>query len=360
MNTIFKACLLAATGSIALSSMTYAQDTHEHHHDHSNAQTPISIMGDHTHKKGEWMTSYRYRRMQMQGSRQGTNSISPEDIVTTVANPNGPPSTLRVVPTEMTMEMHMLGAMYGVTDRFTVMAMAMYVKKTMDHVTFQGGAGTNRLGEFTTRSSGFGDTSVRGIYNLYETPTSQVNVTLGISAPTGSIKEEDTVLSPMNTRPRLRLPYAMQLGSGTWDALPGITYTGHKKKWGWGAQYNATIRLESENSQGYRFGHRHSVSGWGSYKINKEFSINSLISAETTGEIKGSDDQITAPVQTADPENYGGDIVTFGAGFLYSPKHSALENLEFGADIAVPVYQDLNGVQLERDWTLSAAIRYRF
>ncbi|MEO1652258.1 MAG: transporter, partial [Bacteroidota bacterium] len=79
-----------------------------------DAHAPIGVMGDHLHQKGEWMLSYRYMRMQMQGNRLDSDGVSPVEIATQVENiffgsPMQPP-TLRVVPTEMPMDMHMLGA----------------------------------------------------------------------------------------------------------------------------------------------------------------------------------------------------------------------------------------------------------
>lgn len=39
----------------------------------------------------------------------------------------------------MTMDMHMLGAMYAPTDRVTLMLMANYLEQNMAHVTYRGG-----------------------------------------------------------------------------------------------------------------------------------------------------------------------------------------------------------------------------
>lgn len=50
----------------------------------------------------------------------------------------GQPPFIRIVPTGMTMDMHMLGAMYAPSDRLTLMAMLPYIKKDMDHITFAG------------------------------------------------------------------------------------------------------------------------------------------------------------------------------------------------------------------------------
>ena len=143
MKHIVQFGLLA--GTVFFSTQAQAQN-HNHHAHHHESLAPIGVMGDHLHPEGEWMVSYRYKRMEMEGNRIGTDDVSPEEIVTTIANPNAPPPTLRVVPTEMSMDMHMVGLMYGATDWLTLMAMGMYTQKEMDHITFAGAAGTTRLG----------------------------------------------------------------------------------------------------------------------------------------------------------------------------------------------------------------------
>ncbi len=192
MTPVFRGALLAA----ALFSPALA--------DHSGAtpgatiakdHAPIGVMGDHLHKKGEVMFSFRYMRMDMEGSRIGTDEVSPEEIVTTVPNrffglPMQPP-TLRVVPTEMTMDMYMLGAMYAPTDWLTLMAMGMLVEKGMDHLTFQGPAGTDVLGTFRTETFGVGDTELSALVGFFDAEVAGVklhaHIKAGISIPTGSI-----------------------------------------------------------------------------------------------------------------------------------------------------------------------------
>ena len=372
MNKLYKVSLMAATILYTCPINAHAEginikhSNHENHNQHDGHQhsdvpaAPLSVMGDHIHNQGEWMVSYRFKNMAMSGNQRGKSAISPEEIVTTISNPNAPPATLRVVPTEMDMHMHMFGAMYGVTDNLTLMAMAMYMKKDMTHITFAGMTGATELGRFKTKSSGWGDTSLTGVYNLYKDNNHNININIGISAPTGSIKEEDSILSPANTTPTLRLPYAMQLGSGTWDALSGATYSGHSDKWSWGAQYNGVIRLEDKNAQGYRLGDKHTFTGWAGYKASDQITINTLISAEKTGKIKGSDANISAPVQTANPDNYGGKTIELGAGFTYAFDTPTLKGLELGVEARLPVYQNLNGVQLERDWNITTGLTYRF
>lgn len=74
-------------------------------HSAPDAHAPIGIMGDHLHGAGEFMVSYRFMQTNMEDNLQGSDSISPDQIVTSVSNrfagaPMMPP-TLRVVPLEM-------------------------------------------------------------------------------------------------------------------------------------------------------------------------------------------------------------------------------------------------------------------
>lgn len=335
---------------------------HSNHRDHSEHRTaPIGVMGDHLMNAGEWMTSYRYMRMDMDGNRDGSSGIGASTIVTTVPNRffgiPGQPPTLRVVPTDMQTDMHMFGAMYGVTDWLTVMTMGMYLERDMDHITFAGGVGTTQLGEFTTESEGFGDTRITGLVQVYEDATHRVHLNAGLSLPTGSITEEDTVLAPNGMTPIIRLPYAMQLGSGTFDAMPGITYNGMQDNVFWGAQYVGEIRLEDENDEGYSLGDKHFITAWGGYQRTPSQAYGVETSLRLTGstqdDISGIDPLIVAPVQTADPNNYGGEMVELGFGASVTGKQGVIEGHRLAAEFTIPLYRDLNGPQLERDYTFT-------
>lgn len=68
------------------------------------SHAPIGVMGDHRHKAGEWMVSYRYMQGGMDGLRQGTNDRDPAAVLQSGGN------AYRILPSSMTMKMHMLGA----------------------------------------------------------------------------------------------------------------------------------------------------------------------------------------------------------------------------------------------------------
>ena len=301
---------------------------------------PIGVMGDHVHHKGEWMLSYRAMRMSMEGNQDGTSDISPEEIVS--SNP------LRVVPTEMTMDMHMFGAMVAPTDRFTLMVMTSYVEKEMDHITFAGPTGTVRRGEFTTRTRGFGDTSVSALIRLTQGHTNRWHATLGVSLPTGSVDETDRILTPMGTTPEPRLPYPMQLGSGSTDLITGLTYASDHGRWGWGGQWRSVLRLQ-DNDEDYRLGDEHRLQGWLSYRVQPWVSVSARLAFYDRGNIDGRDPRIAAPVQTADPDRQALERwdLQLGANVVLPGSHRLA--LEFGR----PLRQKLDGPQMETDWTLT-------
>ena len=328
----------------------------------ADSHAPIGVMGEHMHNKGEWMFSYRYMYMDMEDSRIGDDEVTPEFIATSVPNrffgTPGQPPTLRVVPTEMSMHMHMFGAMYAPSDRVTLMAMLMYQEKSMNHITFAGPAGTTRLGTFTTETRGMGDTKLSGMIRLFENDTHHIHLNAGFSLPTGDNKKTDAVLTPMGTRPNLRLPYPMQLGSGTIDLLPGLTYTGKHEQFGWGAQYMATVRTGRD--EGYSLGDRHDLSSWFSYRWRPWISTSMRVAYYHEGQIDGIDPNIVAPVQTADPDNQGGDVVNLYFGLNLAGQHGRLRGHRIAMEAGIPLHRDLNGPQLETDLTLTAGWQYAF
>jgi len=321
---------------------------------------PIGVMGDHFHKKGEWMVSYRYMRMDMEGSRDGTDSLSNGEILTVpntfFGQPMQPPF-LRVIPLQMTMDMHMVGAMYAPADWLTLMAMGMYVEKEMDHATFNP-AGV-RIGGFTTEVSGFGDTSVSALIRLYQDDHHRVHLNAGLSIPTGGTKETDKILAPNGMTTTVRLPYSMQLGSGTFDLKPGITYAGFARDWSWGAQLSATLRLD-ESDQGYSHGAAAKLTGWLGYRCADWVSTSARVTGWTLGEIEGRDAKIIGPVQTADPGNYGGKQVWLGLGANFALTEAGLKGHRLGVEVELPLYRDLNGPQVETDWMLTVGWQYSF
>ena len=69
---LFAAILLISTLLFSLSSAHEGPWTAARPDGHA----PISVMGDHMHKMGEWMVSYRYMTMDMEGLLKESNSVT--------------------------------------------------------------------------------------------------------------------------------------------------------------------------------------------------------------------------------------------------------------------------------------------
>lgn len=363
MKTAFRAAVLAASAGLFASSVSPALADEDHSDGASGINAfdhaPIGVMGDHRHKKGEWMISYRLMHMDMEGAQIGNNDVDPDTIATTIpnrffGNPGQPP-TLRIVPTSMRMDMHMAGVMYGVSDRITLMAMANYVTKEMDHITYQGGMGTTQLGTFRTSPAGFGDTKLAALIGLSE----RVHINAGISIPTGSNTQTDDILTPMGGTPTVRLPYPMQLGSGTWDLEPGLTYRDQNDQFGWGTQVRGTIRLGT-NDEGYAYGDRLMATAWVAKSLTPGVAISGRIEAETLGRVDGIDPMIMGPVQTANPDFQGGERVSALAGVNFAVPRGALRGWRLGVEGGLPLLQNLNGPQMPTEYTVTIGLQKSF
>lgn len=343
--------LILATVGIFIGSHAYADGGSR-----ADSHAPIGVMADHMHKKGEWMFSYRFMRMEMEDNRSGTNDISPEEIVTTEPNiffgAPGQPPTLRIVPTEMTTDMHMFGLMYAPSEKVTLMAMLPYLKKEMSHITFMGGMGITRRGSFTTRTEGVGDLKLSGMIRLHDDARHHVHGNLGLSLPTGSNTETDRILTPMGATPSVRLPYPMQLGSGTYDVLAGITYTGKNDGYSWGAQYAGVFRTGSD--EGYTLGDKHNITGWLGKLFTPSVSSSLRINYIDVDNIDGRDSKIAGPVQTADPDRQGKKRWDLSLGLNLLGTEGALKGHRVAFEFAKPIHQDLDGSQLKSDFMVTA------
>ena len=360
-----KKLLLALTGvaaAITLPLTVHCNESNQHNHKHPtpNSHAPIGVMGDHMHKQGEWMVSYRFMQMTMTGSQQGANSITDSELVTTVPNrfagmPSMPP-TLRIAPQKMTTDMHMLGLMYAPSDSVTLMLMLNYLDKKMDLTTYQGGMGTNVLGNFSTQSSGIGDTKFAALVSLWDAGAHSLHAAVGLSIPTGDIKNTDTALTPMNMRPEMRLPYAMQLGTGTYDFEPAITYNGRDDKLSWGAQVKYTSSIEGKNDQGYQHGDKLDFSAWAAYRVAQSVSLSARYLFKDQDAIEGIDSNIMAPVQSANPDYYGGSQSDLALGLNWVNSQGHRLALEYQTTLE----QDANGVQMQMDDMVTLGYQFAF
>ena len=294
-----------------------------------DGHAPISVMGDHMHKMGEWMVSYRYMSMEMDGLLKGSDSVAPTMMATGFMT--------NMLPTEMTMDMHMFGTMYAISNKWTLMGMLNYLDNEM----------SMPMGKMD--SSGLGDIKIAGLYDLAQWDDGRrMHLKLGLNLPTGSIDEKHNGNI---------LGYGMQLGSGTYDFEPAITYLAQTENYSYGAQLGGILRI-GENDQDYTLGNRFEAALWGARKITDSLSASAKFDYSSQSEVDGAHKGLTTMQKNMSPGNQassqGRDITTFGLGLNYYFQNNGLSGHRLAAEWETPIDQKVNGVQLELDsvWTL--------
>ena len=307
------------------------------------------------HPAGCLMAGYKYMYTKLNDLRAGTSDVGSDEI----GFMRNRPFDYMMIPTSMTMEMHMAMLMYGITDHFTIMAMGTYQVNEME-MMMDMGPGHAVTTSPTMRTDGFGDTEVRGIYKVARDWTGS----LGLSLPTGDINQSVPVMQW-----QFRAPYDMQLGSGTYDLKPAITYSGLSADamWNWGAQAMYTWHT-GDNRDDYSLGDSAKFDGWLQRALGPA-SCWVRVAYSDTQDIDGRDPEIQkllyhsdpgmpmkwAPIPDADPANYGGRRLDGAVGLS-----CRIGSGSIGVEGGMPFYQDLNGLQLKTDWFLTAGAEFMF
>lgn len=327
---------------------------------------PAGVYGAGMVCEGQSMLMYTPTYMSMQGNYIGTDKVS---AATLLAMPNQMKSTtgvgpnyLRMVPQSMDAQMHMLHYMYGISDAINIMVMGNYIQKDMTMTTYSNPGSMapypHVVGTRTYTTEGFGDVSVIGMFRLYQDSVNHVHINLGLGLPTGSTTENMNMLSPAGGYMLMRASYGMQIGTGTYNFLPGLYYTGNLEKWSWGAAYRGFFPLDSD--QGYHWGDYNELTGWLGYTFYPGITATGRIAGSVQDSIQGRDLQIFGGMQGANPAYYGGERVDLFGGIEIAGKEFGLGHTRLAIEAGAPVYQNLNGPQIGRDWQLNAALGVRF
>ena len=321
--------LLCTTSSIAQDSLWTSSRPDGH--------APMSVMGDHTHHKGELMFSYRSMLMSMKGTISNSSRVNNETIY----------ETYMVSPQDMQMEMHMIGAMFAPSEKLTLAVMANYRLNTMDLKTKMGV-------DFTTESGGFGDVSLTGLFQVFNRNRQSLHANIGLSIPVGDINQRDATPVASDTP----LAYSMQLGSGTFDPFLGATYLSQWNQFSLGVQSTYRFRLGT-NSQNYSLGNRFDFVGWGALKATDYLSVSTSVSYFNLGEINGKDSDLNPLMMPLfNTVNSGRSQWDLGIGANVLFLNEALKNLRIAAEVKVPIAQDVSGIQMRNKWLVTLGIQY--
>ncbi len=327
-----------------------------HGTDHSAARPPAGVMVGHMlDRPGAFMLGYRYDYSLASGEMlRSSTVVSDQELVARACLPE----LCGSAPQEMSMNMHMFELMFAPTRWLNLMIMPQYVDMEMQLRPLTGGPVDVHSQHVEHSTGGWGDLPMLALIRLFEASGQHAHLGIGVSAPTGSVSE--TMRISHQDAPGY-IHYGMQLGSGTWDLLPSLTYTGQHRRFGWGAQLDGVIRLEAENDSGYALGDRIRAQIWGGFAITPWLSSTLRGVYTWQDAIHGAYDGIHPTSSPPDhPTNYGGLFWDVGFGLRATVSEGLFRNQSIGLEWVQPVATHFNGFQLERVGSFVATVDLSF
>lgn len=286
---------------------------------------PIGVMRDHVHQQGEFMTSYRSGVIKMKGLMNGTDKVSSGEAL----------NHFMMVPANMTMKMHMVGIMYGVTYNLTLSGMSGIVEKEM-----------NMLNKMAVRSKretlGISDSNINASYQIFKDSKSRLQINFGISLPTGSTNKNYQ---------GSRQAYGMQIGSGSYELNPGISYTNYYNNFSYGAQINGNFKINS-NKNGYKFGDRYNLTAWFAKNLNQNFSISSRLNYDKIEAIEGKDPTLTGMTPSIQAGLYDKERLDLLFGINYLLPDDLAQGNRLGIEFGMPIFERIDGPMLKKHYQL--------
>lgn len=306
--------------------------------------------------KKSWKFDYSYHSLSIGGYKIGTNDVSFDDVLFTPGETRTG-QNYPVVPTYITQEVHGFSASYALSDQTAISVLVPYILQATDHISILPG-----FDNFLLKSEGFGDIALNASHQKRITKKSVLKFSVGVRIPVGSIN--NTGDTPRNGSGTLeRLPYTMQIGSGTFDTAFAMQYVCVENELTYGATINSVIRT-GKNKNDYRLGNNIGASLWAQYAFNHWLQPGVRVNVRHIGEIKGRDASLLVPMafpfpaSITNPSNYGGEKANIALSLRSCPKEGC--KVSFNVEYGKPLYQNLNGVQPKErsNFSIGAAIKF--
>jgi hypothetical protein len=166
--------------------------------------------------------------------------------------------------------------------------------------------------------------------------------------PTGDIYREST--APTGGMMFQPLPYPMRLGSGTFNARPGMTYKYFGEWWSSGMQFQTDLPI-GRNYRGYSVGDEFRFNSWTSVLLTDHWAVSLRGEHLWRTAFDGEDPAATDLLISTNVEAFrGGYWYNLGIGTQWM-KDGHYLNFE----IVPTITQDLDGIQLETDFAVIAS-----
>jgi hypothetical protein len=282
----------------------------------------------------------RYDYLDQDQLRSGTRAISPASASQIVNN--GDPQEVE----KDTLNNYLtLGIDYSRNHDWGVNIQIPYIDRK--HSTLGTGSdGSSPADEaYESHTRNLGDIKIIGRYQGF-TPQCNFGMLYGIKLPTGSFTETGTSSDPAALGDSAPIDRGLQPGTGTTDAIVGLYYSNALSlDWDYFAQalYQKALNSRDQYKPGdglnLNLGLRYA--GFSSFAPQVQLNYRNV-----QHDVGANADQIST----------GGTLIYLSPG-VTAPIGAQVSMYGF---VQVPVYQDVNGVQLAPRYTASVGVRYSF
>lgn len=303
-----------------------------------------------------WRFKYQVTSRSMSGLLAGSDGVVPLSVLQNSQYKKLPyagshdctlstdPCLMTTVSESMRIDRHAFNIEYQHSEDLSLMFNLAYLSKTLhmiDQISSNVPAAPFQLG-----SKGLSDVEILIRNRLSKSDALDVDLTLGLSLPTGSIDKSDGIRDM--TGQFATAPYIMQLGSGTYDLIMNLALSGAYQRIGYGSSIYRISRT-GLNSQYYNLGDELKLKGWGSFTFPHGTKFRAALTQNVWSPITGRDQRISNNTLYTGGKRLEASI---GVGQKF-------KQMEAHLDYAHPLLQYLNGVQLKTTGTISLGVEFR-
>ena len=320
---------------------------------------PLAVFGDSMPDPGKLTISVIPTFYGNAHTQVGTRTVTSQQVITNYGWYWNPSVPLTIVPQELFGEMQTVTLAYGLWKNWSLVVTAGTIERHSYLMTFYGSSNVIPRGMSIPGTDTIADASASLVWRAYEDPIHRLKFNLGMSFPTGSNHNlGGAVLATNGSYNVTEAFYGMQPGTGTFDLMPGALYAGTIAPWSWGLSYRARVAL-GYNPEGYRWGNYQEVNGWLGYTFLPGLTTTFRANFNVQSQIGGADWYLAGKLQSANPLYYGGKRIEVYGGADIDGKLFGYPGFSIGIEAGVPVYQNLNGPQLAKNWMAGMALRWK-
>ncbi|MFT4647421.1 MAG: hypothetical protein ACI87O_000893 [Planctomycetota bacterium] len=281
---------------------------------------------------GHVKLSLEHKRTELSGLRNGTHNTSPATLLG---------MGYSRVPTTGSIERTEIRAEYGLAD---ATSLRLTIPIESRSIRFEDGSGSGTR----EKSHGLADVELGVGVELSHKDGERAELELLVAVPTGTTRaREGNSVGPSQPL----LPYALQLGGGTYALKPAFTWTHWSRQWSFGTSGQATLPLGT-NDQGWSAGNELRLNSWVSRRVDPFRSLVLGMEYRHQDSVQGQDSNMDETFDPSFDSNFTGvKTLSFDLGV-----HIIVEgNNRLAFEIGAPIWQETDGPQVEEDYHFSLA-----